>query len=248
MGYIYKIINNINNKVYIGQTSKKRANDRWSQHKSDSKHLREGDNSALHLAMNKYGIENFCFKILEEVDISLLDEREKYWISFYDSKVPNGYNISEGGNVPRGIPNKYKGVPRTEEVKQKIRDSWTNERKKQYSIMFSGKNNPMYGKKVSDETKKKISEKLSGELNPFYGKHHTEETKQKLSQYQQSKKKAIGMYDKETGELLKSFESISAAGRYIDGDTSYISKACRRKTQTGSNIAYGYAWNFIESV
>lgn len=44
------------------------------------------------------------------------------------------------------------------------------------------------------------------------------------------------------------FESLSAAGRYIQGDDSYISKACRRKTKTGSNIAYGYAWDFLESV
>ena len=37
-------------------------------------------------------------------------------------------------------------------------------------------------------------------------------------------------------------------GKYVKGDDGYISKACRRKTKTGTNIAYGYAWNFIESV
>ena len=248
MGYIYKITNDINDKVYIGQTSKCRPNDRWSQQKSDSKNLREEDHSTLHLAMHKYGVEKFHFEILEEVDISLLDEREIYWISFYNSKVPNGYNISEGGKVPRGIPSKLKGIHRTEEVKQKLRDSWTEERRKRYSIMFSGENNPNYGKKITSETKKKLSEKLSGKLNPFYGKHHSEETKQKLSQHQQSKKKAVGMYDKNTGELLKEFESLSEAGKYVKGDDGYISKACRRKTKTGTNIAYGYAWNFIESV
>lgn len=136
MGYIYKITNDINDKVYIGQTSKCRPNDRWSQHKSDSKNLREEDHSALHLAMHKYGVEKFHFEILEEADISLLDEREIYWISFYNSKVPNGYNISEGGKVPRGIPSKLKGIHRTEEVKQKLRDSWTEERRKRYSICF----------------------------------------------------------------------------------------------------------------
>lgn len=48
--------------------------------------------------MTKYGIDNFDFEIIEECDKSMLSEREKYWIQFYDSMVPNGYNLTNGGD------------------------------------------------------------------------------------------------------------------------------------------------------
>ena len=55
-GYIYKIINDVNDKVYIGQTVRT-IETRWIQHKSSTK--TKSDNLAIHNAMNKYGIENF---------------------------------------------------------------------------------------------------------------------------------------------------------------------------------------------
>lgn len=248
MGYIYKITNDINEKVYIGQTSKSRPTDRWSQHKSDSKNIRDKDNSILHNAMHKYGVEHFYFEIIEEVNNYFLDEREIYWIKFYNSKTPNGYNISEGGKVPHGIKSKFKGIPRTDEVRQKLKASWTDEKRLEQSLKMRGENNPMYGKTLSKETKQKIREKLTGENNPFYGKRHDKETKQKLSQYQDHKKKQVLMLDKNTSKVLQKFSSLSEAGRFVKGDDSYISKACRRKTRTGENIAYGYRWEFVESV
>ena len=154
MGYIYKIYNDINEKIYIGQTTKVRPTDRWSQHKSDSKNLRKGDNSAIHAAMNKYGVEHFYFEIIEEVDNSKLDEREIFWIAKENSQVPNGYNISSGGLVPRGFESRTKGIPRTEEVKQKLRQAWTPEMRKAMSERMSGENNPQYNKSPSEETRK----------------------------------------------------------------------------------------------
>lgn len=249
MGYIYKITNDINDKVYIGQTSKQRANDRWSQHKTDSKNLRNDDHSILHLAMNKYGVEHFFFTIIEEVPTELLDEREIFWITEFNCVRPNGYNISSGGKTPRGISSKFKGVPRTEEVKQKLRDSWTKERKEEYSERLSGSGNPMYGKPLSEETKQKLSEALSGEKNPFYGMHHSKETKDRLSQSQTKNKKKVYMKDKITGTILQEFESLSAAAKAVKGDDAYIGKACKHKAnKSGSNIAYGYQWDFVESV
>ena len=44
-----------------------------------------------------YPKENFNFEVIEEVENSLLNEREIYWISFYNSLVPNGYNLTAGG-------------------------------------------------------------------------------------------------------------------------------------------------------
>lgn len=90
---IYIIRNDVNNKVYIGQTFN--VAHRWEQYvsafrKKDRKHL-------ISRAMLKYGIEHFHIEVLEK-DVENYDEREKYWIKFFNSLVPNGYNVSPGGN------------------------------------------------------------------------------------------------------------------------------------------------------
>lgn len=96
MGYIYKIENNINHKVYIGQTIKFYEK-RFEQHRLNYK--REYFSQlALYKAFNKYGIENFTFSPIEEVNNEFLDERERYWISFYNSYY-DGYNSTLGGRL-----------------------------------------------------------------------------------------------------------------------------------------------------
>lgn len=90
---IYIIINNINNKVYVGQS--KNAAIRFKQH-CKSCNL---DNSLIGKAIKKYGKQNFAFKILERQIVNY-NEREDYWIEFYNSKHPNGYNILSGGGKP----------------------------------------------------------------------------------------------------------------------------------------------------
>lgn len=53
---------------------------------------------ALYKAFIKYGIDNFIFEEVEEVQNELLDEREKYWIKFYNSYY-DGYNSTIGGRT-----------------------------------------------------------------------------------------------------------------------------------------------------
>lgn len=96
MGTIYIIKNKCNDKVYIGQTTQK-VQDRWLKHKSDSKRF---DNK-LYRAIKKYGIDNFFYEIVEtDIPRDCLDEREKYWIKYYDSFY-NGYNSTFGGQDTR---------------------------------------------------------------------------------------------------------------------------------------------------
>lgn len=98
MGYIYKISNMINGKIYIGQTILLPER-RWRQHELSAMNTSYYDhNVPLHFAMKKYGLENFRYEIIEECDDDLLNEREIFWIAHFDSTNPElGYNLSLGG-------------------------------------------------------------------------------------------------------------------------------------------------------
>lgn len=97
MNYIYCITNQINNKRYIGKTTKS-LEERFREHCSDS--FKERCNKRpLYDAMNKYGIENFIIEELEQVeDETKLDEREIYWIQELQTYGSNGYNATKGGD------------------------------------------------------------------------------------------------------------------------------------------------------
>ena len=91
MGYIYKITNTINNKHYIGKTERD-PEIRWKEHRRHAKTL----DLPLYRAFNKYGINSFIFSIVEECPNNELDEKEIYWIDFYNS-YSKGYNCTAGG-------------------------------------------------------------------------------------------------------------------------------------------------------
>lgn len=97
MSYIYKIKNLKNRKEYVGYT-KNSIYHRFSQHWAQ----RFQDNSILHKAMIKYGKNNFKIDLVEEFNEFEEDwcAKERYWIEYYNTLKPNGYNICEGGNKP----------------------------------------------------------------------------------------------------------------------------------------------------
>lgn len=161
MGYIYKITNNINNKVYIGQT-KNSVNRRWTEHKRDSK--KNNNDFVLYRAMRKYGFDNFIVETIEfDVPLDKLNEREVYWIKFYDSfNSEKGYNLTSGGgqntkisdstkekhrqNALMGITG-HKHLPTEEVYNKEVREKISKGNK---------------GKKMSEESKRKLSESLKG--------------------------------------------------------------------------------------
>lgn len=97
MGFIYKITNTQNGKVYIGQTIYP-VEWRWKTHLTSAYNQRYGDHNVLfHRAIRKHGIDAFTVEIIEECDNSKLNEREIFWIAYYKSFGEKGYNISRGG-------------------------------------------------------------------------------------------------------------------------------------------------------
>lgn len=96
---IYKITNLINNKVYIGQSVN--IEKRIISHKNTGFNPKNSSyDYPLYKAIRKYGLENFSFEIIEELNKDLLNDREKYWISYYNSNNKNfGYNQTDGGDT-----------------------------------------------------------------------------------------------------------------------------------------------------
>jgi len=151
---IYKVTNLITNKSYIGQTIGYLSR-RKKQHIYKSKNPK----CYFHRAINKYGKDNFKWEILEKCDHTYqLYELEYHYIKQYNTKVPNGYNLTDG------YDNSTYGLKLTKEQKLYL------------SKRVRGKNNPNYGngKKIQGdknpakrpEVRKKISEAKKGCKRP----------------------------------------------------------------------------------
>ena len=94
---IYMFENKINHKKYIGQ-SINITKRKWEHIYSPSPYSKFDD------VLCQEGIDNFNFLIIETCSADKLDERENYWISYYNS-IKEGYNLIEGGNCYRGENN-----------------------------------------------------------------------------------------------------------------------------------------------
>lgn len=95
IGYIYKVTNKINGKIYIGQTIQS-VKDRWYRHCGKSGISKAELNTHFKRAILKYGKENFTIETIEVCDSTKLNDREKFYISYYNSYI-NGYNSTIGG-------------------------------------------------------------------------------------------------------------------------------------------------------
>lgn len=162
---IYKIINLVNGKVYIGQSQN--IEHRWQEHRRNM-YRKKYQNIVLYKALKKYGIDNFSFIVLEECALEELDAKEIQYIESFRSYIGfddcNGYNMTLGG-----IGNH--GAIRTKEWNDKISNSqkgkipWNLGKRYENPKLkgrFCGENNPFYGHKHSKEAVDKMREKATG--------------------------------------------------------------------------------------
>ena len=150
MTFLYKITNTVNNKCYIGWTSKD-VQSRWNQHKTDA--LRIRDNRKFYNAIRKYGIENWSVDtLLETATVKEAKLKEIELITFYDSYY-KGYNSTKGGDGNNGIimskesnrarSLKLKGIKKSPETIEKFKSRRsTPEENKKRSLSHKGKKKP----------------------------------------------------------------------------------------------------------
>ena len=182
MGIIYCARNIVNDKKYVGKTTQE-LEERWSGHVAFA-YTERGWNIYFYRAIRKYGPESFELSILETAEDDKLNEAERRWIK--ELKTTDhfiGYNSTEGGegfstgdlnpsrlNPRKGPDNWCFGVPKPQEVREKISQSLTG--------LLVGEKNPFFGKKHTEETKKHLSEIQQGQVRG----PHSDGTKEKIRQ------------------------------------------------------------------
>ena len=177
-GYIYMTVNCITGDRYIGQ------------HKIHTRNrIKEyiGSGTRLRKAIKKYGRESFKKTIIEYCLTRCdLDERERYWITFYNAqKDPRFYNIAEGGMAG----NIWDGLTKEEQdaVREKIRENNARRDYSDYKKIFSGSGNPSFGRHwYKDEKNVKQyylfeDDPIIKELGLVRGMFRTEEHNKKIS-------------------------------------------------------------------
>lgn len=223
---IYKLTNKFTNQIYIGKA--KNLKERVPQHKYASVNQIYVDKS-----IKKYGWNNFEVEIEhyfdENVNDDILFALETAFIDFYECLVSQGgYNIKLFG---RG----QSGLKVSEETKAKIR------KKRALQV-------------ISEEQKNKISNSMKGEKNHFYGKTHSLESKEKIRNANSGKTnrasyKKIKQINKETGKIIKIWESITIAAKELKLNAAHIVSVCKKNIRSDNTILRstgGFKWEYAE--
>lgn len=231
---IYKITNCVNNKSYIGQARNIYIRIYW--HLQSTKNEKAKDyNTPIHIAMRKYGIDNFELSVLEQCSANDLNDREQYWISYYNTYVHAdnscGYNVTKGG-------------------KQSIRlIKLLDKDVKAIQVLLAE------GKLSMAEiaSKYNVSKKLISRINTGRAWHDSSLSYPILKNgfskdtwFEQYKFNgfAVGQFDKSSNELIKLYPSAQYAAIVLGNKSynSHIAHCC-----AGDRVsAYGYNWKFVE--
>lgn len=109
---IYKFTNKITNESYVGQSVN--IQKRYIQHKNRCKEAigKCIENTYFHLMVKKYGFDNFNFEIIEECKKEELNEKEMFYISYYNTLYPNGYNLTAGGSSRHSVALRDASAPK----------------------------------------------------------------------------------------------------------------------------------------
>lgn len=235
-GNIYIITNLINNMQYVGQTTRT-IQQRFSGHKNTAKN--NTDNTYLHRAMNKYGIENFKVDKIASINCDSIEELseqlnylEIMYIAEYNTLAPNGYNLTKGGQAT------------SEFFKRKVDEYDLDGNYIQtYDSLIAVSRN--LGITTSCAIYKCCSGKSKFAFQRIWRYHEDPLDKYELPEktiaIRNYKLAPVDQYTK-NGIFVQTFNSIAEANSYlkIDSVSSHISECCKGKLYS----AYGYVWRY----
>ena len=246
---IYCIENKTTNKKYIGQSNN--IMHRWNQHKN--KLLNNcHPNTYLQSSWNKYGESDFTFSVLENCDVAMLDEKENYWIAFYNTlDRTKGFNLKSGGQnggsqysdeSRQRMSESQKELWKNSEHKEQKREfyikAWANE---EYKASRSGENHHFYGKHLSEEHRQKISNSSKGKIGRPLSKEHREALrKSNLGQTPHNKNST----PVRCIELNLEFKDAITAGKELNiKSPNHVIDVCQGRRKTCG----GYHFEFINN-
>ena len=207
---IYKITNKVNGKIYIGQTIR----DPYSRF---NEHLRDSSDDYFHSAIRKYGKENFSFDIIDEASsIEELNDKETYWIRYYNSCVDfencNGYNCSLGGEdnpmFNEHSKERHDAIMRSETTRKKISDTM--------------KAKIANGEMFTPEHRRNLSEAMRGNQH-FKGHKRTAEAIKATAKSLHKKVCCVNI----DNELVEEFESVIAAAEWWYNNGYLTERKCK---------------------
>jgi group I intron endonuclease len=255
MGFIYRITNIENQLIYIGQTTQTNPNARWLGHK---RAVRYGNGCpVLSNAIKHYGIEKFKFEVILTCPNEDLDHHEIEYIKEYNTLVPNGYNVQEGGN----FGGMFNGHHHTEEAKrclseksaayysnpdirkahgEKVKEALKNSEKWKLALAENRaqrKGVPIRAGSRTEEHRKKISEGVK----KWYENNSTEDIHKKQSKIMTGiNGKRVNQYTNE-GTYINEYPSIAEGARQ-NGLTRKNVQAC---VSGRSKTAGGFMWKYV---
>lgn len=253
---IYCFTNLVNNKKYIGSTIQE-PNIRYNQHLYCARTEDSGRyHYPLYEAIRKYGLENFSFEVIFQKDCSEEEIRliEREYILLYNTVSPNGYNQTDNTEHPINTIESYQKMSETK-----------REKAKRVALIDDNNNIIQVFRSIADcaeelnEDEKKIAACCRGERKTTGGKkfHWLDENNNliipeyKRDLYKgeigttqiQSTNRKVAKINKDTDEIIATYDSLALAARENKCDSSCISKVCNGKRNTTG----GFKWKYIDN-
>jgi group I intron endonuclease len=214
--YIYLVKNLQNKIVYVGQQIGTKSLDEY-----------KGSGLLLNRAYKKYGEGKFTREIIEYCDEDTLNIREQYYISFYNTKFPHGYNLTQGGEGMKGYKYASHQCDNISQAKQGQKyPKEHGEKIRQYRL----------GKKHTQETKDKI-------IKTKASKHNIKPDLTLKNTHKSNSQKAILQYDLKNN-LINEYQSAQEAGRCFSKSGNSIADCASGRQKT----AYGFKWKYKKNL
>lgn len=261
--YIYKITNNVNNKIYIGCTTN--VEKRWNKHIKVALSKRKKEKFYIHNAIQKYGVENFSIETLIEIHSKeqMFSFEKKYIEEYKSNKNDFGYNLTEGGEGAFGrvlsketkdkISKAHLGIKHSDETKELLRK--INLGKKQSSESIEKTRQANIGKTISEEHKKKLREFHTGKIvsNETKNKMKTSLKKKYLESEDYRNKclealvKATKYGENNSSSKLKEIDVINIRRLNKNGVSSYrLSKIYKMSKSSILSVVNFKTWKHVK--